>query len=43
MVIEKIKLRNVACRSIDKIFYWYFTQENLQVIDVKDLKITTGP
>ena len=43
MVIKKIKLRNIACRSIDKVHFCYFNQGNLQVIDVKDLKITTGP
>ena len=43
MAIERIKLRNIAGRSIDKVHCCYFDEENLQVIDVKALKITTGP
>ena len=34
MVIEKIKLRNIADLSIDKVHRCYFDEENLQVIDV---------
>ena len=39
MVIENIKLRNVACRSIDNVHYCYFNQKHLQVIDVKTSKL----
>ena len=44
MVIEKIKLRNIADLSIDKVHCCCFDEGSLHVIDyVKDLKITTGP
>ena len=42
IVIKRIKLRDVADLSIDKVHYCYF-QRNLQVIDMKDPEITTGP
>ena len=43
MIIEKITSRNVVDISIDKVHCCYFDGGNLQVIDVKDLKIATGP
>ena len=44
MVIEKIKLRNVliADLSVDKTHCRFFGEGNLQVIDVEDLRITSG-
>ena len=43
MVIKKVKLRNIADLSIDKVRCCYFDEGNPQVIDVKeDLKIITG-
>ena len=42
MVIERIKLRNIADLSIDKVHCCFFDQGNLQVLDVEDIKITTG-
>ena len=44
MAIEKIKLRNVADLSIEKVHcYRYFDEGNLQVIGVKNLKVIIGP
>ena len=42
MVIEKMKLRNVADLSVDKTHCRFFGEGNLQVIDVEDLRITSG-
>ena len=43
MVIERIKLRNMADPGIEKVHCCYFDEGNLQVIDdVKDLE-TRGP
>ena len=43
MVSKRIKLRDVADLSINKINSCYFNEGNLQVvINVKDLKITSG-
>ena len=37
-----IKLRNVKGYSIDKVHCCYFDDENMPIIDVRDLKITTN-
>ena len=44
MVIEKIKLRNVADVSVCKVHccYRHFDERSLQIIDVKDLKVIVG-
>ena len=45
MVIEKDKVKQILNNlSTDKVrCSCYFDEGNLQVVDVKDLKITTGP
>ena len=40
MVIEIIYVRNILDLSINKVHCCYFDEGNLQVLDVKDLKIT---
>ena len=40
MVIKKDKVKKL---TIDKVRCCYFDEGSLQVIDVKDLKITTDP
>ena len=40
--VEKVKIRDVTSYSIDKVHCCYFVERNLPVVDVKDLRITTG-